>query len=234
MQDYSQLNIYQKLAKVQKAVDILKKDKKGYGYDYTSEVELLPKINDALEEYGLTLYPGVVQGTSSVQPYSYEKIKKGVSETINEFLVTADMVFTWVNNDNPDEKIIVPWAMAGNQADSSQAFGSGLTYSNRYFLLKYFRCATTTDDPDFIRSKQKEDKAKNELGGILEEVDLIVTDVVAKDPEQRDKIRELVTKHVDKRDEHGKLVPTGNYKAITKKARAAALLRDLKKLYMEE
>lgn len=228
------LNIYQKLAGVQKAVDVLKKDKKGYGYSYTSDVELLPKINSAVAEYGLTLIPEIVQGTASVQPFSYEKIKKGEVEKVNEFLVSADMVYTWVNNDNPEEKVVVPWTMTGNQADSSQAFGSALTYSNRYFLLKYFQCATTTDDPDFIRSKQKEEKSKNELASLIEEIDAIANDVVSRDPGQRKKITELVTKHVDKRDENGKLVTTANYKQITKKARAAALLRDLKKLYNTE
>lgn len=233
-ENHATLNIYQKLAAVQKAVDVVKKDKKGYGYSYTSDVELLPKINSAVAEYGLTLVPGIVHGTADVRHFSYEKTKGGKTETVNEFLVSADMVYTWVNNDNPEEKIIVPWTMTGNQADSSQAFGSALTYSNRYFLLKYFQCATTTDDPDFIRSKQKEEKSKNELASIIEEIDAIANDIAAKDPSKREKIRELVTKHVDKRDEKGKLVPTGDYKQITKKARATALLRDLNKLHTEE
>lgn len=233
-ENHATLNIYQKLAAVQKAVDVVKKDKKGYGYSYTSDVELLPKINSAVAEYGLTLVPGIVHGTADVRPFSYEKTKGGKTETVNEFLVSADMVYTWVNNDNPEEKIVVPWTMTGNQADSSQAFGSALTYSNRYFLLKYFQCATTTDDPDFIRSKQKEEKSKNELASIIEEIDAIANDIVAKDPSKREKIRELVTKHVDKRDEKGELIPTGDYKQITKKARATALLRDLNKLHTEE
>ena len=227
-ENHATLNIYQKLAAVQKAVDVVKKDKKGYGYSYTSDVELLPKINSAVAEYGLTLVPGIVQGTADVRPFSYEKTKGGKTETVNEFLVSADMVYTWVNNDNPEEKIVVPWTMTGNQADSSQAFGSALTYSNRYFLLKYFQCATTTDDPDFIRSKQKEEKSKNELASIIEEIDAIANDIAAKDPSKREKIRELVTKHVDK------LIPTGDYKQIKKKARATALLRDLNKLHTEE
>ena len=233
-ENHATLNIYQKLAAVQKAVDVVKKDKKGYGYSYTSDVELLPKINSAVAEYGLTLVPGIVQGTADVRPFSYEKTKGGKTETVNEFLVSADMVYTWVNNDNPEEKIVVPWTMTGNQADSSQAFGSALTYSNRYFLLKQFQCATTTDDPDFIRSKQKEEKSKNELASIIEEIDAIANDIAAKDPSKREKIRELVTKHVDKRDENGRLVPTGDYKQIKKKARATALLRDLDKLHTEE
>ena len=51
--------------------------------------------------------------------------------------------------------------MVGQQADGSQALGSGLTYANRYFLLKYFNVATSEDDPDAIRSEMaKEDERK--------------------------------------------------------------------------
>jgi hypothetical protein len=35
------------------------------------------------------------------------------------------------------------------------AFGSALTYTIRYFLLKYYQVATVDDDPDVWRSKQR-------------------------------------------------------------------------------
>ena len=54
------------------------------------------------------------------------------------------------------EKIVVPWGLVGQQADASQSFGSGLTYTYRCFLLKYFGVSTVDDDPDNWRSKQRE------------------------------------------------------------------------------
>ena len=65
------------------------------------------------------------------------------------------MMWSWVDNDNPEERIDVEWALVGQQGDASQAFGSGLTYSNRYFLLKFFNIATPDADPDAFRSKQR-------------------------------------------------------------------------------
>ena len=66
------------------------------------------------------------------------------------------MLYTWVNDDNPSERIEVPWVTVGQQEDASQSFGSGLTYTYRYFLLKFFGISTVEDDPDSWRSKQKE------------------------------------------------------------------------------
>ena len=231
--DTKSLNIFQKLAYVQRAVDIIQKDKSGYGYKYVSENELLPKINAEIDRLGLTLYPGIVPNTLVVTPYSYEKKAKktGEIETVNEFYAQADMVYTWVNNDNPAEQIAVPWAMVGDQADSSQAFGSGLTYSERYFLLKYFHCATTEDDPDKLRSEHAEKKDKSDLSETLRQVNDLVQAVLAADKDQASVIEEIVTRYVDKRTPDGKLVTTRNFFEIKKKARAMALLAELQKKY---
>lgn len=233
-EDYSGLNIYQKLAKVQRAVDILQKDKAGYNYRYVSDAELLPKINAEIDKYGLTLYPQITPGTTEVNEYCYEKTKGNKVDKINEFVVRADLVYVWVNNDRPEERILVPWSMVGNQADSSQAFGSALTYCNRYFLLKYFHCATVEDDPDNIRSKQRAGQTKNELDELKNEIDGIIQAILAESPDEKKRLGEMVTKAVDKRDEKGNLIPTNNYFNITKKAQANSLLRELKKTYKLE
>lgn len=233
-EDYSGLNIYQKLARVQRAVDVIQKDKSGFNSRYVSDAELLPRINAEIDKYGLTLYPEITPGTTTTYEYKYEKTKKDKTEVVSEFVVQADMVFTWVNNDNPSERINVPWAMVGNQADSSQAFGSALTYCNRYFLLKYFHCATVEDDPDAIRSKQREYQTKTELEVLKEEIDDIIQNIIANHPEEKERLGKMVTKAVDKRDAKGNLIPTNNYFTITKKAKAAGLLRELKNTYKLE
>ena len=73
-----------------------------------------------------------------VRPINYTKkrvLKDGTifEEPINEFIVTAELEMEWVNNENPEEKIVVPWGFVGHQSDASQALGSGLTYASRYF-----------------------------------------------------------------------------------------------------
>ena len=158
-QDLKNLNIYQKLAKIRKQVEVIQKNKAGYGYKYVSEDEILARISTFMDKYSLSLIPSVVSGTSVVAPYSTKKTKSTKSgeiyeENVNEVLVSADMMFTWVNNDAPDERVAVPWILVGHQSDGSQSFGSGLSYSMRYFLLKFFNVATPDDDPDNWRSKQ--------------------------------------------------------------------------------
>ena len=97
-------------------------------------------------------------------------------ETMNEILVQSELIFRWVNNENPEESIFVPWALVGQQADVSQSFGSGLTYVYRYFLLKYFDVSTIEDDPDYWRSKQREAEIRAVTDGILLEAEVRLRD----------------------------------------------------------
>lgn len=129
-----QMNIYQKLARIRKQVEVIQKNKSGYGYKYVSEDEILAKISVFMDKYGLSLIPNIKQGSTIVSPYTYKKTKttgKGdiYEENNNEVLVSADMTWSWVNNDNPEERIDVEWALVGQQGDASQAFGSGLRIS---------------------------------------------------------------------------------------------------------
>ena len=99
-----QMNIYQKLAKIRKHVEVMKRDTKAYGYSYTKEESILAKITVFMEKYNLSLIPGIVPGTTTVIPYPYKKTKttaKGdiYEENVNEVLVSADTTWTWVNNE---------------------------------------------------------------------------------------------------------------------------------------
>jgi len=158
-------NLYQKLQSVHKLVDVIQKNKDGYGYKYVTEDEILSKLTVALEQENIQVYPEIVPGTAKVIEQSWTKnklLKNGtqVNESVHENVVLADMKFTWVDIDNPNDKIVVPWIVVGQQSDASQALGSGLTYCTRYFYLKFFHIATTDDDPDNWRSKQSESEAK--------------------------------------------------------------------------
>jgi hypothetical protein len=221
------LNIYQKLAKVRKQVEVIKKNKSGYGYKYVSEEEILAKITVFMDKYDLSLVPGIVPSTTQVVPYTYQKTKSTktgeiYNENCNEVLVSADMTWTWVNNEEPTERIEVPWTMVGQQGDASQAFGSGLTYSSRYFLLKYFNVATPDADPDEFRSKQKQAAAEEDkliATQIIEAFDGVVKDYLAANKDQTDAVKEFISKYVK----------GGNYFNIADSATATRLLDGFKK-----
>ena len=154
------LNIYQKIAKIRKLVEILQKDKAGFNYKYVSEAQILAKVTAGMDKYGLLLIPYIVPGTLTVEPYSYSKVKftkAGVQydDPVNELIVQADTVQTWINIDSPEERVEVPWALVGSQSDPSMSFGSALTFARRYFLIHFFSSSTVENDVDAWRSNQK-------------------------------------------------------------------------------
>jgi hypothetical protein len=160
MAEEKKLNLYQKLAEIKKNVEVLQKTKAGHGYKYVPEDEILASVNLGMKKQGVSLVPKIVPSTMSVTPYHYISTKvlpdgKPYDKHNNEVIVQADMEWEWINNESPDEKILVPWALIAQQADASQAFGGALTYSSRFFLLKYFNTATVDSDPDNYRSQQQ-------------------------------------------------------------------------------
>lgn len=221
-----QLNVYQKLAKIRKQVEVIQRNKSGYGYKYVSEDEILAKISVFMDKYDLSLVPCIVGGTTKVEPYTYKKTKstaKGdiYEENNNDVLVSADMTWSWVNNESPDERVVVEWAMVGQQGDASQAFGSGLTYASRYFLLKYFNVATPDSDPDSFRGKQRAAEAAEDkmiAKQIIETVDESIKGFLSDNPNKADDVKKFVAKYVK----------GGNYFAITESVLASKLLSDFR------
>ena len=225
-----EMNLYQKLASIRKKVEVIQKDKAGYGYNYVSEEEILAKLKIWLDKMGLLLIPEIIPDSTHVKLWDMEQTKKTkdgpIAEKKCEVVVSGEMAFTWIDIANPEEKLIVPWAFYGQQADASQAFGSGLTYCTRYFLLKFFNIATTDDDPDNWRTKQKMAEKEEDhvlVKGIIEEIDKVAKEYVAnsEDPETA---RTELTKEIKK------YVKSGNYNKITEPALAKKLLDELTKM----
>lgn len=168
MPDSEKLNIHQKILKIADAAGVLQKTKSGYNYKYVPEEEIQAKVTACMQKYGVMLYPSIVPGTLTVEPYRYEKPKtKKIKDEegkdvivdytvpVNEVIVKTEVIYTWVNADNPSDTIECRWAYIGQMEDASQAFGAGATYGNRYYLMKALQLATTEADPDNYRSKQK-------------------------------------------------------------------------------
>lgn len=131
-------NIYQKLVEIQKNLQGFTKDSTGYGFKYVSGNQILSAIREDMNKLGVLLEPHLIE--SNTVPGG-----KG-------FIVSSKMKMIWINSDDPKDRSEVDWYMVGEQKDASQAFGSGLTYSERYFPLKYFHVPTDDDDPDKINN----------------------------------------------------------------------------------
>jgi len=134
------LNLFQKIIEVRKCVPFLKKDETGYKYKYVAGVSVLSAIQGKMNELGLLLMPSVTS-----RQHHIEKEQR---------VVMADMVMTWIDAES-GEKLEVPWVLFGEQNDISKAFGSGLTYSERYYLLKALNIPTDEDDPDAKKKPNK-------------------------------------------------------------------------------
>ena len=226
----SELNIYQRLAKIRKVVEIIKKNKKGYGYTYVNEEMILSKITGLMDKYQISLIPEIVAGTAKADSYQYSKTKfdktgKPYEERVPEVMVQGDMQYTWLCNDNPEDKVVVPWFMVGSQSDASQSFGSALTYSSRYFLLKYFNVATSDDDPDEYRRRQAEAEEEEDrliAEKIINKLHTKIQEHMAANPGDRAAIIALTKKYAK---DNGK--PSANYFMIEDSATASEFMKAL-------
>ena len=167
MQEQKELNtLDEKLMELKKLVSIMKKDSEGHGYNYVSEESILLALNDKMIELGVKLTPQFVPGTLYSEVVNYQNAK-GQPKT--DVLVRSELQFTW-KNIKTGETEVVDWGLLGQQADGSQALGSGLTYANRYFLLKYFNVTTSNDDPDKIRSAIAAEEERKKISAIQTKV----------------------------------------------------------------
>lgn len=143
----TELNLHQKLLEIRKNIGSFSKDKEAYGYSYVSGKQVLSKIKGKMDELGVLLIPQI----QSQEHETFDYVSKGKEKT--DFIVYGKMTYTWVNAEKPEEKIEVPFYYTGQQNDISMSFGSGLTYSERYFLMKFFNVPTDEDDPDAKNTK---------------------------------------------------------------------------------
>lgn len=227
------LNLYQKLAKIRALSDVAVKEKSGYGYKYVDITSILANVTAGMKKYGVSLVTGVVPETADVSQnvVTNTKVdKQGNSKTTTttEMLVSADMTFTWVNDDNPEEKIVVPWFVVGAMSDASQSFGAACSYGLRQFLTTYFQIAQTDYDVDAYRSKQKEseeaeDRAISEH--IINTFDGELKKFLADNPDSKEEVAKFVKK---------KYVKDGNYFKIKEPSMAAKLLKDFQTTFITE
>lgn len=229
----SGMNLYQKLAKIRMIADVAEKDKRGHNYTYADITQILAKVTAGMNRYGVSLIPSIVQESFNVQKVEIRNTKftksgESYEDVSTEMLVKADMMFTWVNNDNPNEKIDVPWVLTGSQRDPSQATGSGLTYCTRYFLSNYFQIAQKdVRDVDDYRSRQKEAAIAEEKAiaeSIIQEFDVIVKKFLSDNSDKSEDVKKFITKYTR----------SGNYFNITEPELAAKLLNDFRAKYIKE
>ena len=151
------MNVYQKIIEVKKVVKCFLKDAETSGkgsYAYTSGSQILSAIKEKMEEIGLLFLPieTVHRGWTT---FNY---KNSYGDDKTDFIVEGELFYEWINADEPTDRQRVSFEYYGQQNDISKAFGSALTYSERYLLLKSLGAPTDEDDPD----KHTDDKKQRQ------------------------------------------------------------------------
>lgn len=232
MAETQALNLYQKLAKIRTLSDVVKKEKSGYGYKYVDITAILAQITAGMKKYGVSLIPSIVPSTSNVSQNvmtntKLDKTGKEHTTVTTEMLVSAEMTFTWVNDENPEETIVIPWLLLGAMSDVSQSFGSACSYGLRQFLTTYFQIAQTDYDIDAFRSKQKEAEAAEETAiaqAIVENIDAVVREYIGGDKSRGENVRKFMKSYVKGSD----------YLKITDPTLAAKVLEDFTNTYINK
>lgn len=225
------VNLFQKLAKIRALSDVAQKSKKGYNYKYTDITSILANVTAGMKKYGVSLVPSITPGTADVTQNSivntkFDKTGKAYENTTTEMVFSAEMVFKWVDDENPDDFIDVPWFITGSMADCAQAMGAGLTYTMRQFLTSYFQIAQADSDVDAYRTKQKaaeesEDRAIAEA--IINEFDTVLKRFLADNAGKVDETKKFISK----------FAKNANYLNINEPKLASKLLADFKEKYIK-
>lgn len=164
----SNLNIYQKLIEVRKVVPYLQKESEGHQYKYVGSSQVLAAVRKKIDEMNLLLIPRVI-GTNVLTETVDSTDKYGQPKKTTTYFTELTMTMTWVNAENPEEIIEVPWYAQGVDIAGEKGVGKALTYAEKYFILKQFNIATDKDDPDAFQAKLEE-KARSVPAKLIGEI----------------------------------------------------------------
>lgn len=156
-EDYSKLNIYQKLAIARTLVKVQKEGKNQHGnYFYYRLDDIYSSAIPVFKQLGIVTFTKVKQtGETTIRTFSKEGQKDHIVP-----LLSAEL--TVVNADNPDEKEVltldIPYSF---QAGSSlaQSLGGTKTYAVKYLFSDLLMLDDTADD-DAINDQPKKDEPK--------------------------------------------------------------------------
>jgi len=154
-----------KLIELKSHVTAFKKDSSSFSYDYVSGNQILSAIKDKMNELKILLIPSIVEIEKPyVDAYSVTKTdNKNNTSTKNyrDWIISGTMLYTFLNAEDINDKIEINWYLTGSQDDPSKSFGSALTYSERYFLLKFLGIPTDDADPDHKDNKKPYESKNN-------------------------------------------------------------------------
>lgn len=143
-----QLNLWQKMVEIRKVVTYLQKENDGAQYKYVSSSQVLTAVRAKMDELCVVLVPSIVSHKVGESVIEFFDSKDRPSKRTTTYFTELDMSMTWVNGDNPSEKIECSWYAQGVDIAGEKGVGKALTYGEKYFMLRFFNIPTDKDDPD--------------------------------------------------------------------------------------
>lgn len=110
------MNLHQKLVEVRKNISVTADQSGRTGsatFRFISSTQLVNKIQELLNEYNVLLIPAIV--SQNVEIVTLANKDGAVRQ---EFLTTGVLQYQWINADNPEEILTVPWSFSGSSATS--------------------------------------------------------------------------------------------------------------------
>ena len=136
MEIVEKLNLYQKLVEIRKQVKYIKKDNKGFNFNYASGEDVICAIRPMMDELGIILVP-------NMESFEFIEIKKGAGMVSVPKITISH---TWINAEEPEEQLKTQAVYFEDKMAGCQSVGAMMTYAERYFLYKFFQIATGADD----------------------------------------------------------------------------------------
>lgn len=121
---------------------ILKKEKEGYGYNYTE----LPQINEYLESIGIKYIHSM-----------------GTDER-GDYIITTPIINGKILE--PIRGCRIPEVVLSKKNNPAQEYGAGITYARKYSLLMAFGLATEDDDAECLTQKKVQPKAISQVNKV--------------------------------------------------------------------
>ena len=150
------MKLFEKLLEIRKSMTYFQKNTEGYGYKYVPGVDVLGAWREKADELGVLMVTSITNAKLIETQITNDKNQLKVGR-----IIQGDFLFTFIDVET-GEKLEVPFPGFGEQTDASKAFGSMLTYTERYFLLKFNNVPTDKDDPDARDTRETGQKATGE------------------------------------------------------------------------
>lgn len=147
------MQLFEKLLEIRKSMTYFQKNTEGYGYKYVPGVDVLGAWREKADELGVLMVTSITNAKLIETQITNDKNQLKVGR-----IIQGDFLFTFIDVETGD-KLEVPFPGFGEQTDASKAFGSMLTYTERYFLLKFNNVPTDKDDPDARDTRETGQKA---------------------------------------------------------------------------